>query len=94
MAREEVRIVVTVKDVLNLGICEDIWLAAPCEGCEERLVTGAGILDFEPFWGDYDSFTPGEFIFTSLGFAAAADHDFAHDVDVFQFYIAKTYAAG
>ena len=69
MAREEVRIVVTVKDVLNLGIFEDIWLAAPCEGCEERLVTGAGILDFEPFWGDYDSFTPGEFIFTSLGFA-------------------------
>ena len=60
---------VTVKDVLNLGIFEDIWLAAPCEGCEERLVTGAGILDFEPFWGDYDSFTPGEFIFTSLGFA-------------------------
>lgn len=58
MAREEVRIVVTVKDVLNLGIFEDIWLAAPCEGCEERLVTGAGILDFEPFWGDYDSFTP------------------------------------
>lgn len=69
MAREEVWIVVTVKDVLNLGIFEDIWLAAPCEGCEKRLVTGAGILDFEPFWGDYDSFTPGEFIFTSLGFA-------------------------
>lgn len=60
---------VTLQDVIDLGIFEDIWLAAPCEGYLERRVGGAGILDFEPFWGDYDSFVPGELIFTSLGFA-------------------------
>ena len=60
---------VTVRDVIDLGIFEDIWLAAPCEGYLDRPVISAGILDAEPFFGDYDSFLPGEFIFTSLGFA-------------------------
>ena len=60
---------ITLQDVIDLGIFEDIWPAAPCEGYRDRVVTGAGILDCEPFLGGYDSFVPGELIFTSLGFA-------------------------
>lgn len=61
---------VTVGDVMNMRAFDRIWLAAPCEGAAEREVTGVGTLDHEPFTGAYDLFERGEFIFTTLGFAA------------------------
>lgn len=61
---------ITVGDVMNMRAFDRIWLAAPCEGAAEREVTGVGTLDHEPFTGAYDLFERGEFIFTTLGFAA------------------------
>ncbi|MEC4273755.1 helix-turn-helix domain-containing protein [Adlercreutzia sp. R25] len=61
---------ITVGDVMNMRAFDSIWLAAPCEGAAAREVTGVGTLDHEPFTGHYDLFSAGEFIFTTLGFAA------------------------
>ncbi len=61
---------ITVGDVMNMRAFDSIWLAAPCEGCRDREVVGVGTLDHEPFTGNYDLFAPGEFVFTTLGFAA------------------------
>lgn len=61
---------ITVGDVMNMRAFDRIWLAAPCEGAASREVVGVGTLDHEPFTGSYDLFERGEFIFTTLGFAA------------------------
>lgn len=61
---------ITVGDVMNMRAFDRIWLAAPCEGAAAREVVGVGTLDHEPFTGTYDLFERGEFIFTTLGFAA------------------------
>ncbi|MCI8366332.1 MAG: PucR family transcriptional regulator [Eggerthellaceae bacterium] len=60
---------VTVADVLALPVFDNVNLAAPCEGFEGREVINCGTLDYEPFFHDYHAFVPGEFIFTTLGFA-------------------------
>lgn len=60
---------ITVQDILNLPVFDNVRLAAPCESYLDRPVTNCGTLDGEPFFHDYDLFVPGEFIFTSLGFA-------------------------
>lgn len=61
---------ITVGDVMNMRAFDCIWLAAPCEGAAGREVVGVGTLDHEPFTGAYDQFSPGEFVFTTLGLAA------------------------
>lgn len=61
---------ITVGDVMNMRAFDRIWLAAPCEEAPAREVTGVGTLDHEPFTGAYGLFERGEFIFTTLGFAA------------------------
>lgn len=61
---------ITVGDVMNMRAFDRIWLAAPCEGAASREVVGVGTLDHEPFMGNYNLFTAGEFIFTTLGLAA------------------------
>lgn len=60
---------ITVGDAIALPGFDSVWLGVPCEGFRERAVTGAGTLDHEPFTKAYDLFSPGEFIFTTLGFA-------------------------
>ncbi len=62
---------VTVEDITSLAVFDRIWLACPCDGFEARTVTNCGTLDYEPFFDDYNAFVPGEFIFTTLGFAQA-----------------------
>ncbi len=61
---------ITVGDVMTMRAFDGIWLAAPCEGADAREVLGVGTLDHEPFTGRYDLFSAGEFVFTTLGFAA------------------------
>lgn len=61
---------ITVGDVMNMRAFDRIWLAAPCERAASREVMGVGTLDHEPFTGNYNLFTAGEFIFTTLGLAA------------------------
>lgn len=60
---------VTVADVLALPVFDNVNLAGPCQNFEGREVINCGTLDYEPFFGDYHAFVPGEFIFTTLGFA-------------------------
>ncbi len=60
---------VTVKDILALPVFDNVRLAAPCEDYLDRPVINCGTLDGEAFFHDYGLFVPGEFIFTSLGFA-------------------------
>ena len=60
---------VTVKDILDLPVFDNVRLAAPCEDYLDRPVINCGTLDGEAFFHDYGLFVPGEFIFTSLGFA-------------------------
>lgn len=60
---------ITVGDICGLPVFDRIWPACTCENAFDRVVTGVGTLDHEPFTKNYDLFTPGEFIFTSLGFA-------------------------
>lgn len=62
---------ITVRDIVNLFVFDRIWLACPCEGFEDRAVMNCGTLDYEPFFDSYEVFVPGEFIFTTLGFAKA-----------------------
>lgn len=61
---------ITVGDVTAMRAFDRIWLAAPCEGAGAREVSGVGTLDHEPFTGQYELFSEGEFIFTTLGFAS------------------------
>lgn len=60
---------ITVGDVMDMRAFDSIWLAAPCDGAATREVLGVGTLDHEPFTGSYDLFSPGEIVFTTLGFA-------------------------
>ncbi|WP_251230298.1 PucR family transcriptional regulator [Adlercreutzia aquisgranensis] len=60
---------ITVRNVLELPVFDNVRLAAPCERYLDRPVINCGTLEGEPFFHDYDMFVPGEFIFTSLGFA-------------------------
>ncbi len=60
---------ITVADICELPVFDSIRLACPCPGAYDRAVVGVGTLDHEPFTKDYDLFSPGEFIFTTLGFA-------------------------
>lgn len=62
---------ICVDDIISLPVFDRIQLACPCEGSNARLVTNCGTLDYEPFFDDYSVFVPGEFIFTTLGFAEA-----------------------
>lgn len=62
---------VTIKDITDLPVFDRIWLACPCASYEQRQVINCGTLDYEPFFDDYNVFVPGEFIFTTLGFAKA-----------------------
>lgn len=63
--------VITIQDIIKLPVFDSIWLVCPCAGCMDRPVTNCGTLDYEPFFDDYNAFVPGEFIFTTLGFAQA-----------------------
>ncbi|NHM16581.1 PucR family transcriptional regulator [Eggerthellaceae bacterium zg-887] len=67
--RQKEAAMITVGDVMNMRAFDNIWLAAPCEGAAEREVLGVGTLDHEPFTGEYDLFSPGEIVFTTLGLA-------------------------
>lgn len=60
---------ITIQDILELPVFDNIWLACPCPHFESRSVANCGTLDYEPFFDDYNAFVPGEFIFTTLGFA-------------------------
>lgn len=60
---------VTVAQILELPVFDNVRLAAPCEDYLSRQVVNCGTLDSEPFFHDYDLFVAGELIFTSLGFA-------------------------
>ncbi len=62
---------VTLEDIISLPVFDRVWLACPCNGCGTREVINCGTLDYEPFFDDYNAFVPGEFIFTTLGFAEA-----------------------
>lgn len=62
---------VTVQDIISLPVFDRVWLACPCPAHDERRVINCGTLDYEPFFDDYSVFVPGEFIFTTLGFAKA-----------------------
>lgn len=62
---------VTLQDIISLPVFDRVWLACPCDGFEEREAINCGTLDYEPFFDDYNAFVPGEFIFTTLGFAEA-----------------------
>lgn len=60
---------VTIADILALPVFDNVRLGAPCDNYLSREVINCGTLDCEPFFHDYDIFIPGEFIFTTLGFA-------------------------
>lgn len=62
---------VTLENIISLPVFDRVWLACPCNGCGTREVINCGTLDYEPFFDDYNAFVPGEFIFTTLGFAEA-----------------------
>ena len=61
---------ITVADILALPAFEQVQPLVLCEGAELREVHNVGILDCAPDKdGGYESYIPGEFIVTNLGFA-------------------------
>ena len=63
-------LVITVADILALPAFEQVQPLVLCEGAELREVHNVGILDCAPDKdGGYESYIPGEFIVTNLGFA-------------------------
>ena len=61
---------ITVADILALPAFEQVQPLVLCEGAESREVHNVGILDCAPDKdGGYESYIPGEFIVTNLGFA-------------------------
>lgn len=60
---------ITVGDICALPVFDSIRLGSPCPSAYDRAVVGVGTLDHEPFTKSYDLFSPGEFVFTTLGFA-------------------------
>ncbi len=63
-------LVITVADILALPAFEQVQPLVLCEGAESREVHNVGILDCAPDKdGGYESYIPGEFIVTNLGFA-------------------------
>lgn len=61
--------VITPKDLANLSVIEDVVVLASADAVRRRAVKEIAVMDAEPLTGDYDSFYPGDAVFTSLGFS-------------------------
>ncbi|MEC4175772.1 helix-turn-helix domain-containing protein [Adlercreutzia sp. R7] len=60
---------ITPKDLVNLPVIGDVVVLAAPEATPHRAVKEIAILDAEALTGDYDSFYPGDAVFSSLGFS-------------------------
>lgn len=60
---------ITPKDLANLSVIEDVVVLASADAVRRRAVKEIAVMDAEPLTGDYDSFYPGDAVFTSLGFS-------------------------
>lgn len=61
--------VITPKDLVNLPVIKDVVVLASADAVRHRTVKEIAVMDAEPLTGDYDSFYPGDAVFTSLGFS-------------------------
>ncbi|MEC4273466.1 helix-turn-helix domain-containing protein [Adlercreutzia sp. R25] len=60
---------ITPKDLAALPVMAGVRILAGVDVVARRSVKEVAVLDVEPLTGDYDSFYPGDAVFTSLGFS-------------------------